>query len=356
VNDAHRQRLQKAIGPQISAIDDLADAIDLMIQDQLASHVSPFPSVLPHVMVGNVGADSWARAVPGYGLRDDTPTVVSVSPGGFTAFQAYTRTSDTGAGNAGGMAAFGFGGYAENDNTIAVQTAYVMYLEGRRQAGTGTIHGQENNIVNHGALVPINPYYIGADGSSLNYWASAGRTDQGAQQDLTCIFGAVNNGAQWSKGFVIGANAIASGVIGAEFLTVAPGYAIAWSNPVNNDAKAFMRSDATASSVSGRIGLIFTNTGAVVQTPDGVASLDVRSGKVTTTNLDVSGNLHALGALTVTGGAVFNSEADFAQIVRLSNRMVLNCIIAADDADAARKGVEVGEVYDSAGVMRRRNA
>jgi hypothetical protein len=298
-------------------------------------------------VAGNASTSSWARSVPGYGLRDDTTTVVSVSPGGFTAFQAYTRTSDTGSGNAGGMAAFGYGGYAENDNTVAVQTAYVMYLEGRRQAGTGTIHGQENNIVNFGTTVQINPYFIGADGSSLNYWASAGRTDQGAQQNLTCIFGAVNNGAQWTKGFVFGANSIASGPIGSEFMTVAPGYAIGWSNPANNDTKAFIRSDATSSTTAGRIGMIFTDAGLVVQTPDSIASLAVSNGSVQTTNLQVVGNVHGTGSLVLDGPLTVHGFESITGDVILTGLHD-----AVDEGAAAAAGVPSHGVYRNGTVLQ----
>ena len=76
---------------------------------------------------------------------------------------------------AGSQGCIGVAGFANNNNTSAIQTSYGGYFEVRRQIGAGGIHGIELDSVNFGTVVPAYPASIGPTGLTNGFWVASGR-------------------------------------------------------------------------------------------------------------------------------------------------------------------------------------
>lgn len=157
-----------------------------------------------------------------------------------------SRTSDFGL--AGSLGCIGIQGWAINDNTQQLQTAYGAYFEVRRNAGTGNTHGFELDVVNYGSAVSLQPYQIFQDGLTAGAWIASG--GEIAATKASAAIAIINNGSTWDKGIIFHALAIdgTDGVTGSGVaIEMARGHNVRWmfgagqlgasmSSSVSNDA------------------------------------------------------------------------------------------------------------------------
>ncbi|MCA8087496.1 hypothetical protein [Burkholderia cenocepacia] len=173
-----------------------------------------------------------------------------------------SRTSDFGV--AGSQGCIGISGYANNNNTTAVQTGYGGYIEARRQIGAGITQGLEIDIVNMGDTGIVYPgnVYPGNNMTSALWLASGGEV-VGAQGASLAI-GIIANGNNFDKGIVIQTGAVQ--VNSGEAVAVALGFqnGIVWYDGSTNKV-ARIRNDATAAS----FGIVFSNSTLNLQTMAG---------------------------------------------------------------------------------------
>jgi hypothetical protein len=160
------------------------------------------------------------------------------------------------------MGTIGVGGFVLNNNATYANGAWAFYGEARRYAGSATTIGIENDIINEGSTVSVNPYSVlTTPGITIDYWASSGRSDVSSSATASLAYGIVNNGANFQRGIVVMSSAIsgATGTSGVgEAISMAQGHQIAWYAPDGNPA-AFIWS-SIVSSEEGQA-LVFTDTG-----------------------------------------------------------------------------------------------
>lgn len=173
-----------------------------------------------------------------------------------------SRTSDFGL--AGSLGCIGLQGWAINDNTQQLQTAYGAYFEVRRYAGTGNTHGFELDVVNYGSAVSLQPYNMFQDGLTAGAWIASG--GEIATTKASAAIAIINNGSTWDKGIVFHSTSIegTDGITGSGVaIEMAKNQAVRWmfgsgqlgasiSSSVSNDA-------ATQQLTFSDNGLIFRN-------------------------------------------------------------------------------------------------
>ena len=159
-----------------------------------------------------IGPTGWlSPIIPG---TEENSLLVSLSPNAGSGGVFGTRTSD--GGTTGAQGAWAIGGFAINNNTTTVQTAYGQYIEVRRYPNTGTTHGMEIATINHGDLKQNSPYYLGQSGSTIGLWLSAGRDDVTPDNNLSLAIGIEGSNARFDRGIVFEWNSVnVAGVTGA---------------------------------------------------------------------------------------------------------------------------------------------
>jgi len=203
----------------------------------------------------------------------------SQSTGGGSGLLGATRTSDNTL--AGSMAAQGVAGYAINDNTTQVQTAYGGYFEARKSSGAGTTQVIEADLVNQGALVTLDPYNMLTTGITPALWLSSGRPDvTSGATNASAAVGIINNNTQFDKGIVFQSNSVTVNSGEAVAFALPANYALNWYASAGTKV-ARIRSDATTAS----LGLVFAN---------GLFAFQNMAG-TTQVSIDTSGNLTANG-------------------------------------------------------------
>lgn len=236
---------------------------------------------LPPVALGSRG---WLEALIPATEAAAADTLVSLSTSGNSAGVFGTRSS-AGAGSP-SMSGFAIGTFAVNDNTAYARTTYTAYMEARRAPGvSGVTQGIEVGITNGGDLVPTTPYSANPAGATLAFRTSAGRFDVPGEHDISNAFSLVAGPVRFDKGFVIDADSVAQGPVGAEVFALGRGHAAVWYAP--DGPTAVIRSDA---GTRGRapVALVFTDYGLDLTTRDGVHSLVVADSRVVTANLTVA--------------------------------------------------------------------
>ncbi|MBR7955175.1 hypothetical protein KDW78_14945 [Burkholderia cenocepacia] len=188
----------------------------------------------------------------------------SQSAGGGMGLLGATRTSDNSL--TGSMAAQGVAGYAINDNTKHVQTAYATYSEVRRKPGAGTTQGHEIDVVNQGSVVGVDPYNMFRIGITPGLWLSSGRPDvkTGAANASTAV-GIVNNNTAFENGIVFHSNALNTTTGEGNAIALPRKDAVVWFGSAGNKVAA-IRSDATTASLRA----IFANGLLALQNLSGV--------------------------------------------------------------------------------------
>ncbi|WP_301763369.1 hypothetical protein [Burkholderia orbicola] len=173
-----------------------------------------------------------------------------------------SRTSDFGM--AGSQGCIGVSGYANNNNTSALQTAYGGYFEARRQVGAGITQAVEIDIVNFGSVGVVYPGNVYAPDLTSCLWLASGGDIAGAQ-GASLALGIIANGAPFDKGIVIQTGAVTAYSGEAVAFGLGRQNGIVWYDSGTNKV-ARIRSDATAAS----IGLVFSNNTLNVQDMSGV--------------------------------------------------------------------------------------
>lgn len=185
------------------------------------------------------------------------------------------------------MAAQGVAGYAINDNTKHVQTAYATYSEVRRKPGAGTTQGHEIDVVNQGSVVGVDPYNMFRTGITPGLWLSSGRPDvkNGAANASTAI-GIVSNNTAFENGIVFHSNALNATAGEGNAIALPRKDAIVWFGGAGSKVAA-IRSDATTASLRA----IFANGLLALQNLSGVNEHTFSD----TGNYSAKGNISAAG-------------------------------------------------------------
>ncbi|WP_260435547.1 hypothetical protein [Burkholderia cenocepacia] len=200
---------------------------------------------------------TWLRSL--ISCSTDCAQTWSQSTGGGSGLLGATRSSDNTL--AGSMAAQGVAGYAINNNTTQVQTAYASYFEARRAAGAGTTQGSEIDIVNQGSVVGLDPYSMFTTGTTPALWLSSGRPDVTASAaNASTAIGIINNNTAFENGIVVQSTALNSSTGEGNALVLPQKDAVVWFGSVGNKVAA-IRSDATSASLR----MIFANGQMVLQ-------------------------------------------------------------------------------------------
>ncbi|VWC97798.1 hypothetical protein [Burkholderia lata] len=227
----------------------------------------------------------------------------SQSYGGGMGLLGATRTSDNSL--AGSMAAQGVAGYAINNNTAQVQTAYAAYFEARKYLGAGTTQGMEIDLVNQGSVVNLDPYNMISSGATLGLWLSSGRPDVTARvANVSTAVGIINNGTAFEKGITFQSTALDTSGGEGQAIVLPANYGTVWYGRTGTKV-AGIRSDATTPSLR----LVFVN---------GQLDIESASGTVLTT-IDTSGNIRSRGNVSTTGsvsagGAINGTSGAFTSI------------------------------------------
>jgi len=211
---------------------------------------------------------TWAGALYGMGWmeRDSTLAVFSTAAGNSVASAA--RTSDR---KLNGISAFAYTGFAVADTASSV--AEGAYLEARTTSPSSSAYGLEIDAVNNAGPPPVtNPYVLNASGGAYGLMLGAGGDPNIGATTYPSSFaiGIGANKTTWSRGLVFGSASLLgdNGVIGtAVAVGLAKGHQIQWGFDYTDVPSAFIRSDGTAAG----LGLVFNNSGLIVQNTAGTA-------------------------------------------------------------------------------------
>lgn len=173
-----------------------------------------------------------------------------------------SKTSDFN--QAGSLGCIGLQGWAINDNTQQLQTAYGAYFEVRRNVGTGNTHGFELDVVNYGSAVSLQPYQIFQDGLTAGAWIASG--GEIAATKASAAIAIINNGSTWDKGIIFHSLAIdgTDGVTGSGVaIEMARGHNVRWmfgAGQLGASIASSVSNDSAAQSLSfSDAGLLFRN-------------------------------------------------------------------------------------------------
>ncbi|RQS85185.1 hypothetical protein [Burkholderia seminalis] len=224
---------------------------------------------------------TWLRSlIP---CTTDCAQTWSQSAGGGAGLLGATRTSDNTL--AGSQAAQGIAGYAINDNTAQVQSAYAGYFEARRLAGAGITQGNEIDIINQGSVVGMDPYNMLTTGITPGMWISSGRPDVTASAaNASAAIGIINNNTAFENGIVVQSTALNSSTGEANALVLPQKAAVTWFGSAGNKVAA-IRSDATSASLR----MVFGNGLLAVQDLAGTNKLTVSTSGAVTASAGIQG-------------------------------------------------------------------
>lgn len=173
-----------------------------------------------------------------------------------------SKTSDFN--QAGSLGCIGIQGWAINDNTQNLQTAYGAYFEVRRNAGTGNTHGFELDVVNYGSAISLQPYQMFQDGLTAGAWIASG--GEIAATKASAAIAIINNGSTWDKGIIFHALSIdgTDGVTGSGVaIEMARGHNVRWmfgAGQLGASVSSSVSNEAATQSLSfSDSGLIFRN-------------------------------------------------------------------------------------------------
>ncbi|MDN7558231.1 hypothetical protein [Burkholderia orbicola] len=279
---------------------------------------------------------SWLEA-----LRTPTESIadlIVLSSIGQIGIIGGSQTSDFA--TAGSQGCIGIAGYANNNNTSAIQSAYAGYFEARRQQGTGITQAIEIDIVNLASDVGIvYPGNMFINNLSNGLWIASGGGVAGAQGASLAI-GIVANGNNFDKGIVFEQGAVQVNLGEGVAMALAFQQALVWYDGATNKV-ARIRSDATAPS----FGITFSNSTLNLQTiaganvftigTNGVFNISVAGGGYYFNGTQVVAARQA-GWGTASGGskAAFNAATaspaqTAAAVAQLINDLFLHGLIGA---------------------------
>ncbi|AQQ35073.1 hypothetical protein [Burkholderia cenocepacia] len=227
------------------------------------------------------------------GLRLYTESIAEVavlSTIGQIGIIGASRTSDYGV--AGSQGCIGISGYANNDNTTQIQTAYGGYIESRRQPGAGITQSLEIDIVNFGSVGFVYPGNVYPPDLTSCLWLASGGDVPGAR-GASLALGIIANGAPFDKAIVVQRGAVTSYFGEAVALALGRENGIVWYDDGTGKV-ARIRSDATAPS----IGVVFSNSTLNLQDMSGNNVFTIGNNGVLNISKD-TGGLYFLGTKVV---------------------------------------------------------
>ncbi len=161
------------------------------------------------------------------------------------------------------MGCIGLQGWAINDNTTQIQTAYGAYLEVRRSAGAGRTHGFELDMVNYGNAVSLQPYDMFQQGLTAGGWFASG--GEIAATRASAAIAIVNNGATFEKGIIFHSKSIdgTDGVTGSGVaIEMAKGQALRWMFGSGSVGATF---SSDVSNAAAQQAILFSDVGTLIR-------------------------------------------------------------------------------------------
>lgn len=264
-----------------------------------------------------------------------TPTtnnsqLVVLSTIGQGAILGGSRTSDFALDNSQGC--IGLQGWAINDNTKNLQTAYGAYFEVRRDAGAGRTHGFELDVVNFGSAVSMQPYDMFQQGLTAGAWIASG--GEIASTRASAAIAIMNNGSTWEKGIIFHSTSIdgTDGISGSgTAIEMAKGHTVRWmfgSGSLGAAINSSVSNDAASQSLQ------FTDVGTLFKNKNGRNMLQIAMNQTYVNGLNiVPGN-------PGTGPTIYADGADTNIDLRLSGKGS-----GAVDLQGLSIGANAGTVY-----------
>jgi len=162
---------------------------------------------------------------------------------GLIAVTGASRSSDFPSPSAGTI---GVMGIAINDNTSVSSSTYGGYFEGHKMIGAGAAaHGVEIDIVNYDTPAVLTPYAMFPSGLTAALWLGSGGEVYEDVTNASVAIGILDNGADFDKGIVFKATALAgtdgSGTGTATAIEMARGHQIVWRD--GSGVRATLESD-----------------------------------------------------------------------------------------------------------------
>ena len=307
----------------------------------------PDGALLPQKL--KVGGQGWLETI--IGATEINSRLVSLSTDGGSGGVFATRASDNP--NAGSQGGWAIGGFAINDNTAAHRPVYSMYLETRRNAGTGVGQGMELAVVNRGDCTPRSPFTALRDGDTIGLLVGPGRLDVADSGDCTVgvYFGGgnvdyatglpVSPDPRWKTGIIFGAFSVRDGGNDGYPYAMAVDsprhYSWVWRNATDGLPVSWIRSDATEANQGGE--LVFTDTGILLASHASPA------------RFEISGT-----TLTATGTFVCTAGSSFQGIANYPAGLAVNLPQYVNDAAAATGGLALNRLYRNGNAVQIRIA
>lgn len=322
------------------------------------------------ILVGNTGPSSWARTLPAAGLvTDGAQRITIVSPDSFSALITYLRTSDSGAGDAGGQAAYAIGNFVVNDNTVAVQNAYNAYFEMRRLAGTGAGQNIEISMNNYGNATTRSPFDITTTGDCISLLIGPGRDDLPTFDTTCAVFfgysGAIRD-ARFRSGMTFHPEslrpnvhtAFGGGLYGASVaMDLCTGQSLVWRDPTTGRIASYIRADLGGTDAGGSI--VFTDQGLDMRSANAGSQATVTNSGLAVYNLSVTNTISAASTITANGAIIITSAGNltcqgYASFV--GQMIATNLKTAVDDTSAAAAGVRSYGIYRNGATLQIRTS
>lgn len=209
-----------------------------------------------------------------------------------------SRTSDSGLTDS--MGCIGLQGWAINDNTTNIQTAYGAYLEVRRSDGAGRTHGFELDVVNYGNAVSVQPYDMFQQGLTVGGWLASG--GEIAATRASAALAIINNGSSWEKGIVFHSTALdgTDGITGTGVaVEMAKGHVMRWMYGSGSQGASITSSVSNSSAEQALqfsdIGLLFRNGSQKNMFQVAISGTAVNGVSVTPANASSSPSISAVG-------------------------------------------------------------
>jgi hypothetical protein len=335
-----------------------------------------------------VGAKGWLEALVPASESAGRSCLVAMSPSGEAGAVFASRSSDSSV--PGAQSGWAAGLFSFNDNTTAVKDTYGIYGENRRFQGTGNSNGIEWATCNSGTdVVTRTPFDILSGHDAVTFLLDAGRQDIVNGQDATAAMVFQGSGGavdmRYRTGMIWTVNSLRPNpsLGGPVVLDMPRTFGMIWRNGSDGGPAFSIRSDSVTAS---GWGIYVADAGFSFTGPNGSTPLSYVQDKVTTTSLDVKGNLGLYGNITGVAGAQFdhgsydktltvNGKASFPggaevpallEVTRLAisgtseqaGRALFNGGIRAnipsygDDPSAKAAGLIAGDVYQNAGALR----
>ena len=213
---------------------------------------------------------SWmAAAFPGFGVAGSTTCMV-VDNFSMTAISGATRSTNSRP--AAQQVVIGGTFLASNQATSYDVPTWGLYVDARRQSGSGETVAIESDIANLSTLVVSHPYNYEPVGAASNLWLASGAGLTTGLAPANSAVAILDNGAKYEHGILF-AN---TGLDGTDGLTglgtaisMANRQALAWFNPAGAEVAQIYSTTTTGTNAQV---LSFTDGGVTIQTAGGGGS------------------------------------------------------------------------------------